>query len=194
MDISVVTATRDRPKLLALACDQFRRQALHGLTAEHIVVSDGPDTLAQMIAEDHGAQFAALDAPRGEFGAPARDRGVCLARGRFVTFWDDDNLYNPSALASLSAAASGADVGICRCRHLDRLAARYRTIPPAEWDRELRFGEIDTMCAIVDRQWALRTPWSDGTGLPGYDFRWLSRLQAAGARLAYSPVVIGDHL
>ncbi|MEZ6066059.1 MAG: glycosyltransferase family A protein [Planctomycetaceae bacterium] len=130
-DISVITATRQRPKHLEACLHHFRQQSLGGLRAEHIVVSDGPDDYARRQVQSYGARYDQLPESAGQWGAAAKDRGIELARGRYVCFWDDDNWYEPHALATLYTTAFGFDIGVVQCRYLRRKqAAAGGAAPP----------------------------------------------------------------
>jgi LmbE family N-acetylglucosaminyl deacetylase/glycosyltransferase involved in cell wall biosynthesis len=95
---SVVVRTKDRPALLAEAIASIRAT---GYPAEIIVVNDGgarPD-IENVALVQH-------DASRGR--AEAANAGVRAAKNEFVAFLDDDDLYYPEHLATLSQAARGS--------------------------------------------------------------------------------------
>jgi len=192
-DLSVITATCRRPKHLALCIAQFRQQSLGNLRVEQVIVSDGPDPFARHLATDAGARHLELDPPQGQWGAGAKDAGIAAATGRYVCFWDDDNRYEPHALAVLYAAAVGHDIGVVRIHALRRTRPGRVTLP-RQWDGTFRLGDIDTMNFCVRRELALSARWADGDLRSGEDFRWIRRLQEAGATLRYVPIVIGEHL
>lgn len=193
MDITVVTATRDRPKFLALCLHQFRTQ-VHGLRAEHLVVSDGCDPAARRLAVEFGARYIAGPAS-GFWGAACRDLGSIHARGEYVVFWDDDNAYNPEALAVLYAAAYGFDVGICQClgHHPEpSVIAGVARIPPT-FTAPPPFGAVDTMCLAVRREIAGRARWADHRAR-GTDHAYLTALLRTGATYRFLPYLVGRHL
>lgn len=190
-DLSVITATRQRPKHLALCLDQFRRQSLGNLRVEQIVVSDGPDPQARYLAGD--ARYFELDPARGQWGAAAKDAGLAAAGGEYVCFWDDDNLYEPHALAALLAAAYGVDIGIVQCR-LRKREQPGRITLPRRWDGVFRYGDIDTMNFCVRRELAVTERWADHNPRSGEDHRWIQRLHQRGATVRFVPIVIGEHL
>jgi glycosyltransferase involved in cell wall biosynthesis len=96
-DLTVITATCRRPAQLASCLVQFRSQSLGGLHCEHLVVSDGIDPESRWLTSKYGARYIERTVPGGQWGSLARDEGIREARGRFVCFWDDDNLYEPHA-------------------------------------------------------------------------------------------------
>src|SRR5690348_13504424 len=126
IDLTVITPTFRRPNLLALCLYQFSEQRLGGLCCEHLVVSDGPDEAARIVAARHGARFIERPQTGGLKGALAKNDGIAAARGEYVCFWDDDNRYESHALATLYAAAYGCDIGVVRTWHRD---GRPRVIP-----------------------------------------------------------------
>src|SRR5437870_7121090 len=95
LPVSVVVRTKDRPALLHQAIDSIRST---GYPAEIVVVNDGgkpPD------ARDVRLVNLAQSAGRSE----AMNRGVRAAKSAFIAFLDDDDLFYPEHLETLSAAA-----------------------------------------------------------------------------------------
>ncbi|WP_437225743.1 glycosyltransferase family 2 protein [Planctomicrobium sp. SH661] len=193
MQLSIITATCQRPALLAHCLDQFRTQSTGCLKCEQIVVSDGPDPVARSLAKRWGARYFELPAQRGHAGAFAKDLGIAEARGEYVGFWDDDNLYESHAVSSMFAAARGVDIGVVRAEHRLHKRTGFVTLPRS-WNGTFRPGDIDTMCVCVTRELAYQEKWGDEDSSPGTDHRWLRKLEAHHPRIRYVPVVIGIHL
>ena len=193
--LTVITATHQRPAQLAACLAQFRQQSVGSLRCEHLVVSDGIDPHARALSQHFGAQFIERPTPGGQWGSLARDVGIHEAAGRYVCFWDDDNLYEPHALASLFAAATDAEIGVVQTRY------RCRTRPgqiaiPRQWTGTFQKGDVDTMCVCVDRALALKEPWEQQPppSQPTTDWHWLHRLESHQPRIRFVPIVIGWHL
>ena len=55
MDLTVITATCQRPQLLAHCLREYQRQSLGELKCEHLVVSDGPNPVAKFLSDRFGA-------------------------------------------------------------------------------------------------------------------------------------------
>lgn len=193
MQLSVITATCQRPALLGHALQQFRLQSLGDMKCEHIVVSDGPDPMARFLTQRWRARYFETPVRCGHAGAFAKDLGIQQARGEYVCFWDDDNWYAPHALATLLAAAQGVEIGVVRAEHRLRKRIGMVTVP-RQWCGEFRPGDIDTMCVCVQRVLAARETWGDDCDRPGTDFRWLAKLTAYHPAIRYVPVTIGMHL
>ena len=110
MDVSVVIPTRDRPDLLALTL----RSALwqEDVSMEVLVVDDGvrPDT--RTVTTQLGAERVRLLRNAGPPGVSgARNSGIAAARGRWIAFLDDDDLWAPGKLSSQLTAADEASAG-----------------------------------------------------------------------------------
>lgn len=99
LPISVVIRTKDRPALLAEAVASVRHT---GYPAEVVVVNDGGEkpNISDATVINH-------DKARGR--SEAMNAGVRAAKSHFVAFLDDDDLFYPEHLATLSAAARSAE-------------------------------------------------------------------------------------
>ncbi len=95
LPVSVVVRTKDRPALLREAIDSIRAT---GYPAEIVVVNDGGKP-----PELRDAHVVNLEKSRGR--SEAMNRGVRAAKSPFIAFLDDDDLYYPEHLGTLSTAA-----------------------------------------------------------------------------------------
>ncbi|MEK6374172.1 MAG: PIG-L family deacetylase [Acidobacteriota bacterium] len=95
LPISVVVRTKDRPALLQ---DTIASVRATGYPAEIVVVNDGG-----AVPEIEGAKVVNHDSSRGR--AEAANSGVRAASSAYIAFLDDDDLYYPEHLATLSNAA-----------------------------------------------------------------------------------------
>ena len=130
IDLSIITATHQRPKHLALCLAQVRQQSLGSLRVEHVVVCDGPDPQTRFQATHANARCIELPQALGRWGAGAKDAGLAAAVGTYVCFWDDDNHYEPHAATTLFAAAVGYDIGVVPISGAEARSARPRATPP----------------------------------------------------------------
>lgn len=109
--VSVVIPTRNRRELLARALTSARGQ--RAATVEVIVVDDASDdgTARDLAALPPGAvTVIANTEPVGV--SRARNAGLAAARGRWVAFLDDDDLWAPDRLrAQLAELARRPDAG-----------------------------------------------------------------------------------
>lgn len=195
IDLTVITATCRRHAQLASCLSQFRNQSLGDLRCEHLVVSDGIDPEARWLVGKFGARYVERPEPGGQWGSLARDLGICEARGLYVCFWDDDNLYEPHALAALYGTAFGHDIGVVQTRYRCRSRAGQIVIP-RRWTGSFRPGDVDTMCVCVRRELASREPWEQlpDPSRPTTDWNWLHRLEKYQPRIQFVPMVVGFHL
>ncbi|HEY3033517.1 MAG TPA: glycosyltransferase [Streptosporangiaceae bacterium] len=105
--VSVVIPTRDRSGLLALTVRCALRQ--RGVDLEVVVVDDGStDDTAGMLRRlgDPRVHLVRHATPMGV--SAARNAGVEAARGEWVAFLDDDDLWAPDKLALQLQAAEAA--------------------------------------------------------------------------------------
>jgi glycosyltransferase involved in cell wall biosynthesis len=139
--VSVVIPTRDRPDMLRDAIASVRAQTF--TDCEIIVVINGPDNpLTQdvwAVAAEGGASVVRIE--RAGI-AVALNAGANAARGQWIAFLDDDDLWEPNKLATelKVAAAVAADVLFSDFSIIDQNGARVRAPPvrppPAQSVRE----------------------------------------------------------
>jgi SAM-dependent methyltransferase len=98
-DVSVVIPTRDRPAFLRQAVSSALSQ--RNVEFEVIVVDDGSAVSCDASLKDVDDQrLRVLRHEMSRGVAVARNTGIEAARGRFVSFLDDDDLLAPDALAA----------------------------------------------------------------------------------------------
>jgi glycosyltransferase involved in cell wall biosynthesis len=107
MDVSVIVPTRNRRNLLAKTLRSALQQ--QGVVSEVIVVDDAStdDTPAFLTGlTDAGVRVIRHDSSRGL--SAARNHGASEARGEWVEFLDDDDLWAPDKLRRQIGAAREA--------------------------------------------------------------------------------------
>jgi glycosyltransferase involved in cell wall biosynthesis len=106
--VSVVVPTHNRPHELALAVRSVLGQTLRDL--EVVVVDDGSRTPVDLNAAglaDGRVVLLRHETPQGV--AQARNAAIAAARGEWVAFLDDDDLWAPDKLERQLAAAARAE-------------------------------------------------------------------------------------
>ena len=111
-EVSVITATYHRPRVLAHAIESVRRSTFEDW--ELLVVGDGctDDTAATVAScRDDRVRFVNLPEHTGGQSAP-NNEGVRQARGRYLAFLNHDDLYFPDHLRESIAFCerTGADL------------------------------------------------------------------------------------
>jgi LmbE family N-acetylglucosaminyl deacetylase len=130
--VSVVVRTKDRPRLLgealsSLAASTYRR-------VEVVVVNDG-GARADPPA-DFPFPLERIDLASNQGRAAAANAGVAAARGDYVAFLDDDDLFEPEHLETLVGLVGAAEV---RVAYTDAAVGVYELDPAAGWScRERR--------------------------------------------------------
>src|SRR3954469_2091605 len=99
LPISVIVRTKDRPALLAEAIASIRAT---GYPAEIVVVNDGGTR-----PNIDGVTLVEHETSRGR--SEAANAGVKAAKSEYVAFLDDDDLYYPEHLTTLSDATRGSN-------------------------------------------------------------------------------------
>jgi glycosyltransferase involved in cell wall biosynthesis len=134
--VSVVVPTCDRPSLLAVTLRGIVRQHVRAL--EIVVVDDGVGMQSAEVVgalEDTRVRLVPNIGPRGV--GNARNTGLALARGPWIAFCDDDDLWAPEKLEAQLAAAekAHAEWAYAGCVHVDdALNVLFGTPPPTPDD------------------------------------------------------------
>ena len=126
--VTVIVPTKDRPQPLAQALASIAGQELRDI--EVVVVNDGGEDVEVVTSRFEGQVVVRLITLSSNQGlSQARNIGVQAARGRYLAFLDDDDVYFPQHLAvTLEAAeASGADMVYTDCLVSDR------RLDPSRW-------------------------------------------------------------
>jgi len=205
IDVSIITPTWRRTKDLWKLIESVNLQELGDLQAEHLIVPDGPDASAQLVAQevpDHPRIhrcFLSQSQHFGQYGAGCKDVGLREARGRFVLFWDDDNWFYPHALRHMHSLVADEKhaIGVAQLRHN---AYQFQPVPNLNRWREdgerFTLGNIDTGCFILATETARSQQWYDQQG-PGTDFRYFDRIVSnadTSHSINISEQIIGVHL
>lgn len=113
--VSVVIPTRNRPDVLERSVRSALRQ--DGVRVDVVVVDDGsePPVAPALLARIGGDRVRVVRHEQSSGVAHARNAGVGAARGEWVAFLDDDDVWAPTKLAQQLAliAADGAAEAAC---------------------------------------------------------------------------------
>jgi hypothetical protein len=105
--VSVLLRTKDRPGFLAEALDSLRRQTFSDF--ETVLVNDGGPIPATLLEPAPGRSIRVLAPPPPGGRTRALNAGLAAARGTYVAYLDDDDLYLPEHLDTLVRFLDGSD-------------------------------------------------------------------------------------
>lgn len=145
--VSVVVPVYNRARLLGRALGSVLGQTMRDF--ELIVVDDGSTDDSVAVAESFAAdpRVRLCPNPVNLGAAGARNRGIELARGRYVAFQDSDDRWFPEKLArQLEALAAAPRVRAAFCGAVYFSREQCYAIPRSP---ALRGGEIDLARAIL---------------------------------------------
>lgn len=112
----MIIPTHDRLDYLAEAIDSVIRQTVEDW--ELIVVDDGSPTPAS-VPHDPRVRLIRVEENRGP--AHARNVGAAAARGEYLCFCDDDDLFAVDRLAAIEPHLRCAPITICWSRFIDEV-------------------------------------------------------------------------
>ena len=135
--VTCVVPTYSRPEGLVRAVESVLAQTYRPL--ELVVVDDNPDVrAADLLAEHDTDSLSRVRYLRegGHSGAgAARNTGITAARGAYVAFLDDDDVWQPEKVARQVAALERApDAGLCYTGTVEQWPDGRRTHVPREVD------------------------------------------------------------
>jgi hypothetical protein len=139
--VSVILPTSDRPTLLPRAVESLLAQT--GVDLEVIII-DSNRTCVPVIRQHRGAQWLndqrvrIFRPDRVQNAAAARNAGLGAARGEWVSYLDDDDVYRPQKLARQIelAARHALPVVLCGAEFVLRGRRRIVQCDAATWQRD----------------------------------------------------------
>ena len=105
--VSVVLRTKDRPGFLAEALDSLRGQTFRDF--ETVLVNDGAPLGEALLASPPGRELRVVVPPAPGGRTRALNAGLAAARGTYVSYLDDDDVYLPNHLETLVRFLDGSD-------------------------------------------------------------------------------------
>jgi glycosyltransferase involved in cell wall biosynthesis len=161
VDVSIIIPTRDRSDLLSQALSSALAQ--EEVRLEVIVVDEGStDTTTGLLAAIRDPRLTVLRNERPLGVAAARNAGAASARGEWLAFLDDDDVWAPRKLVSQlqSARLAGADwvyTGAVTIGDRGQIVFGRPPLPPAPTMSALRhWNAIPGGCSNVALR---RTAW-----------------------------------
>lgn len=150
--ISVIITTYNRPQMLLQALDSALAQTM--TDREIIVVDDGSSLDIEQVLSTYEGRIQLIRKENGGL-ASARNAGLKVARGHFVAFLDDDDLWSPDRLSALFSVISDDETidvvfGDMRYVNAEGLPIEHRTCfrdrppPPGPVHPEMLF-----ICNVV---------------------------------------------
>jgi glycosyltransferase involved in cell wall biosynthesis len=207
--VTAVIPTRNRPELVCAAVWSVLDQSYRNI--EVIVVVDGPDsdTIVRLQAfTDSRLRVVALTSNVG--GSEARNIGAQQARGEWVAFLDDDDVWMPDKISKqlVVAGQSSSESPIVTSRFIAKRLKSEQIWPerrpnPGEATSEYLFcrrritareGFINTSTIMAKRELLLRHPFTAGLR-EHQEWDWLLRATEdpqVSIEWVWEPLVVWD--
>lgn len=158
--VSVIVPTRNRLDMVKEAVASILSQTLNSL--EVVVVNDGGDDLTELLESFHDDRIVHLCLPERRERSAARNAGIRAARGQYIGYLDDDDLYYPDHLSTVissmreqgvQAAYSDAYRARQQLRDGRYVTIEKKVIYADEFDREelLCANFIPILCMVHER-------------------------------------------
>jgi len=142
---------------------------------EVLVVGDGTQPWAQEAVPQFGTPFRYIEGPRTcQWGHAQRTLGMSQAKGDYLAFMDDDDVYLPGGIDSIRRGVRETAAGMLlfRMRHHDRVI----------WEKpEIRHQNLSTQMAVIKNEPTKLGNWTSNPRYPdgrGGDFYFIEQTAA----------------
>ena len=108
--ISVIVPTHNRPDMLEIAIQSILNQTFKDF--EIIVVNDNGEDVSRIVASFDTDKIIYITHERNKGLAAARNTGIRAARGKYIAYLDDDDVYYSNHLEELVTLLEGTDVSV----------------------------------------------------------------------------------
>lgn len=197
--VSFITPTyRRKTEIIRRSYDCLKLQTVNNW--EQLICSDGSkeDHAAALVREigDERVQYHHLNSKKdGDFGNRCRAEMLSKARGRYVVFFDDDNIILPEFIEKMTMALeqAEADFAVCDVMHFGPLNEPVSGKPPIILKGEpVKLYHVDPLQILVKREAMQSVGWNTERG---YVADGVS-LEALGDRYTHVKVneVLGVHV
>ena len=124
--VSIITPTFNRPEMLGEALKSIFRQTYQNF--EVIIVNDGGSGVEQRLEAFYAAdkkRITYINKGKNEKLPAARNTALKLARGKYISYLDDDDMYYPNHLETLVKRLETTN---CLFAYTDSVFARYQKV------------------------------------------------------------------
>lgn len=113
--VSVIMPVYNAERYLVQCLDSVVSQTLKEI--EIICVDDGSDDNSVQIIKDYCSKDDRISLMHQDHShaGPARNRGMSVARGKYLVFWDSDDYFFPNALKFMYEQCEKDNADICIC-------------------------------------------------------------------------------
>ncbi len=121
LKVSVIMPIYNAQKYLRQSLEQISDQTLKNI--EIICINDGSTDQSLSILQEYAKKDSRLIVvdQHNQGAGPARNKGIALAKGKFLSLLDADDFFEPNMLEEMvkKAETTGADITICQsaCYH-----------------------------------------------------------------------------
>jgi len=198
--VSVITPTYRRDsKIVKRSIDCLKMQTVDSW--EQLVCSDGENEpqirdLVASVADSRVTYQHTVGKKEGDFGNTVRSEMLKKARGKYILFFDDDNVIMPNYLERMIGALEGndSDYAVCRVMHFGPLNREVLgDAPQVLRGLPVKLYHTDPLQVLVKREVMQQIGWNTERGYIA-DGVTLEELGSRFPNYAEVPEVLGVHM
>jgi glycosyltransferase involved in cell wall biosynthesis len=183
---SIIMAIYNSEPFLAEAIESALAQTYRPF--EVVVVDDGSTDQSADIARSYEEVRYVYQTNQGP--AVARNRGLTIAQGEFISFLDPDDLWLPNKLAvQVEHLVENPDVGFNVCR-IENFLEPGVSLPPGGGDVPLMKEQINLITMLARRDVFSQVGDFDPSYSVAHDFDWITRAKDLGVPITILPDVL----
>lgn len=148
--VSVIMLTYNREKLVPQAIKSILSQTMKNF--EFIIVDNGSSDQSGQIAEQYAkvdSRIRVIHIPKSNIGT-GRNVGLDVARGRYITFIDDDDTAEPDMLDFLYELAEKTNAQIAICGSIKKVEEKI--LPNCVFDEKLVMTPEEAVVTLLKRK------------------------------------------
>ncbi|MHC9543685.1 MAG: glycosyltransferase family 2 protein [Vulcanimicrobiota bacterium] len=184
--VSCVITTKNRPEMVTRAVKSVLEQSYHNIEVILIDDSDEHGTCGDVLRYGQGLKYIKNEKSHG--ACYSRNLGLSEAKGDFIAFLDDDDIWMPKKIElQLREAVKYPLVGCSFILCFERTKERVQQLEVVKYEDMLYYNYLGSCSFVMAQAAAIKKCRFDESREAGQDWdMWLSVMQKNNIRQAYN--------